>query len=117
VAATLDKRIYILHAGLCKTLANPKRLEILNALRDGEKQAKELLDKLHVSKANLSQHLAVLRNYRIIVQRRDGVNMFYRLSDQRMMKACDFIREVLFNQLAEDNDLLRKLGAKKTGGA
>jgi len=112
VVVTMDKRIYALHAGLCKTLANPKRLEILNALRDGEKQAKELLGKLRVSKANLSQHLAVLRNYRIIVQRRDGVNMFYRLSDSRMIKACDFIREVLFKQLAEDNDLL-----KKTGGA
>lgn len=99
----IEKKIYQLHSELCKSLSHPKRLEILNNLRDGEKSVSELLSVVASSKANLSQHLAILREKRIIGSRREGVNIFYRLANPKMIKACDIIREVLFEELVEDS--------------
>jgi len=98
----VEKKIYQLHSELCRSLSHPKRLEILNNLRDGEKSVSELLSVVASSKANLSQHLAILRGKRIISSRREGVNIFYRLANPKMIKACDIIREVLFEELVED---------------
>jgi len=100
-----EKKVYQLHSELCKTLSHPKRLEILNLLRDGEKSAGELVSLTDSSKANLSQHLAVLRQRRIVSTRREGVNIFYRMANPKMIKACDIIREVLFEQLVEDDQM------------
>ena len=100
-----EKKVYQLHSELCKTLSHPKRLEILNLLRDGEKSAGELVSLTDSSKANLSQHLAVLRRRRIVSTRREGVNIFYRMANPKMIKACDIIREVLFEQLVEDDQM------------
>ncbi|MFQ5825086.1 MAG: ArsR family transcriptional regulator, partial [bacterium] len=57
----MDKRIYELHADICKTLASAKRLEILNALRYKEMTVGELTESVGALKANISQHLAVMR--------------------------------------------------------
>ena len=100
-----EKKVYQLHSELCKTLSHPKRLEILNLLRDGEKSAGELVSLTDSSKANLSQHLAVLRRRRIVSTRREGVSIFYRMANPKMIKACDMIREVLFEQLVEDDQM------------
>jgi ArsR family transcriptional regulator len=100
-----EKKVYQLHSELCKTLSHPKRLEILNYLRGGEKSVSELVSLIGSSKANLSQHLAVLRQRRIVSTRREGVNIFYRIANPKIIKACDIIREVLFEQLVEDDQM------------
>lgn len=56
-----DRKIYRLHAELCKTLANPSRLEILNLLREEEHSVNELTVLTGYAQATVSQHLAVLR--------------------------------------------------------
>ena len=101
----VEGQIYQQHSELCKALAHPKRLEILNSLRDGEKSVGELLAIIACSKANLSQHLAVLREKRIISMRREGLNVFYHITNSKMIKACDIIREVLFEDLLEDSKM------------
>ena len=58
----LDKRIFELHAKICKTLSHPKRLEIIDLLRDEKEMGvSELAEKLGITKANLSQHLSLMR--------------------------------------------------------
>ena len=99
----IEKKIYQLHSELCKSLSHPKRLEILNNLRDGEKSVSELLSVTGCSKANLSQHLTILREKKVISSRREGVNIHYRLANPKMIKACDIIREVLFEELVENS--------------
>ena len=68
---------YFLHSDVCKTLANPKRQEILDSLRQKEMTVNELVEKTGISQANLSQHLAILRSKGIVGSRRDGVNVYY----------------------------------------
>ena len=103
----IDDRIFHLHAEVCKSMANPTRLKILAALQDGEKAVDEMAAALKVPKANLSQHLAVLRHRGIVTARRDGLNVFYRCANSKMLKACELLRQVLLEQLAEGHELMK----------
>jgi len=101
-----QKTLFELQAEVCKTLSSPKRLEILSVLKDGEKSVGELVDILGVPKANVSQHLAVMRHKGILKSRRDGVNIYYSLANPKVIKACTLMKEVLTEQLKERNDIL-----------
>ena len=107
----LEKRLYELQAEVCKTLANPKRLEIINALKDGEKSVTDLVGILGVPKANVSQHLAVMRNSGVLVNRRDGVNIFYCLASPKVTEACMLMKEVLTERLKSKSGLLEKISS------
>ena len=104
-----NRRIYELHAGICSTLAHPKRLEILNLLRLGELSVGEIAERMGVSLANASQHLAVLRDQRVVVTRREGVSIYYQISNHKIVQACDLMREVLFEQLARSGELAERI--------
>jgi ArsR family transcriptional regulator len=95
-----DKAIFEMQAEICKTLTNPKRIEILNALKNEEKTVTELVDALGASKANVSQHLAVMRHKGILTTRREGVNIYYRVANPKVIDACTLMKEVLFEQHA-----------------
>ena len=105
----MDKKIYDLHAEICKTLANPKRLEIINALRDGEKNVSELVGIVNISQTNISQHLTILRQKNIVSARRDGSHIYYKLAYPEMIKACEIIRDVLQKQLAGNTRLSNRV--------
>jgi len=105
----MDKRVYELHAEVCKTMSNPKRLEIINLLRDGEKSVEELTSDMRIRKANLSQHLAVMRAKKIVETRRDGLKIYYKIANPKVVKACDIMREVLMEQLAGSQELIAKI--------
>jgi ArsR family transcriptional regulator len=102
------KQLYELHAEVCKTLANPKRIEIINLLRSGETSVAFLLEKTGLLKANLSQHLAVMRKQGIIKARKVGLTVYYRIANPKIVKACDLMREVLFEQMKEKREVLKK---------
>ena len=89
------KNFYSLHSDVCKTLANPKRQEILDNLRDQEMTVNELVEKTGISQANLSQHLAILRSKGILATRREGINVFYHLSNPKIIQAFDLISQML----------------------
>jgi DNA-binding transcriptional ArsR family regulator len=95
----VDRQLYKLHAGICHTLANPKRLEIIDKLRDQELSVTELAEALGISQANLSQHLSLMRQRGIVTTRRERLNIFYRLSNPKIIKACDLMRQVLLENL------------------
>lgn len=102
------KQVFSMHAEVCKTLANSKRLEIIYALKEGELSVGELVKKLGIPKANISQHLAILRQRRVLVSRREGVNIYYRISNPKIVKACALMREVLTEQLMEEGRVVKK---------
>ena len=107
-----DKRIFQLHAELCKTLANPIRLEILSLLRDGKKSVNELAALAGVRQATVSQHLAVLRQRGVVSARREGINVYYDVANPKVTKACDIIREVLFEHITNMKEISLKEEAK-----
>jgi len=96
----MDKKLYEMQAELCKTLANPKRLEILDILKDcAEISVNRLAEILEIPKANTSQHLAVMRQAGVIQARKDGINVYYSLTSEKISEACSLTREILIERL------------------
>jgi DNA-binding transcriptional ArsR family regulator len=103
-----DKRIFQLHAEICKTFSNPIRLEIISKLRDGKKSVTEIAALTGVRQATVSQHLAVLRQRGVVSTKREGINVFYEVSNPKITTACDLMREVLFENIAIMNEISLK---------
>jgi DNA-binding transcriptional ArsR family regulator len=91
--------ITILQAEVLKTLASPRRLEILHRLADGPRGVGHLAAELRLGQPNVSQHLAVLRAAGLVEAERDGREVRYRLSDPDVMVACRIMRGVLQRRL------------------
>lgn len=91
--------IYVLHAQILKTLAQPTRLMILDHLHSGEKSVGELTKLLGLPQANVSQHLAVLRAQDVVATRREGNTVFYSLVDPKIVQACDMFHEYLAERM------------------
>ena len=96
--------ITILQAEVLKTLASPRRLDILHALARGPIEVGRLADAIAASQPNVSQHLAVLRTAGLVEAEREGREVRYRLADPDVMVACALMRAVLERRL-------RRLGA------
>ena len=91
--------ITILQAEVLKTLASPRRLEILHVLASGPIEVGRLADLIGASQPNVSQHLAVLRAAGVVDAERDGREVRYRLSDPDVTTACALMRGVLERRL------------------
>jgi len=107
----LMKELYKLHAEMCKVFSNPIRLEILNLLRDRKMYVTELINKTELSQANISQHLSIMKSKGIVTSERDGKNIFYKLTNVRIIKAFDIIREVLSERLERNKNILAEVKA------
>ena len=96
---TIQQELYQLHAQVCKGLADPKRLLIINALRDGERSVSEICEMLDLPQSNVSQHLAILREKGLVTTRKQGQRVFYSLSSKKIIEAVDLLREVMAEQV------------------
>src|SRR3990172_4112029 len=103
----IDPQILELHARVCKTMAHPVRLALLNALREGERGVSDLADAIGAAQPLVSQHLGVLRNQGLLRTRRSGNEIYYGIAYQKMIQACDLLREVLFEHLRSQEELTR----------
>lgn len=86
------------HAEFLKALAHPRRLEIVHLLRDQELPVGDIHTMLDLPQANISQHLMILRKAHVVISRKVGAHVYYSLSDMRIIKASDLLREILISQ-------------------
>jgi ArsR family transcriptional regulator len=106
---TDDRALYRMQAEIAKVLANPIRLRILSLIGDGEVANATLLDELGISRANLSQHLMLLRRAGIVTERREAVRVYYRLAFPEIKDLCATMREILAKHLTERGRQGRRL--------
>jgi ArsR family transcriptional regulator len=78
-------------ADLFRVMSAPMRLKIINCLCDGEKNVSYLLTKVDTTQPNMSQHLNTLYQAGILGKRREGVQIFYRIIDQRIVSICEAV--------------------------
>src|SRR3989339_971781 len=102
------KELYKIHAEMCKVLSNSTRLEILNLLRDKELSVTELIGKTKLSQVNISQHLSIMKSKGIVVSNRKGKNIYYKLTNPKIIKAFDIIRDVLAEKLKKNGKIVEK---------
>ncbi len=105
----LSRALYERHAEMCKVFSNPTRLMILNVLRDAEMTVAAVAEKLGIAMGTVSPHLLMMKRQHVLVSRKQGNQVFYRLTNARMLKAFDLIREVLYEQMSHEGILTRHL--------
>ena len=107
-----DLEIYRMQAEIAKALASPVRIRILTLIGHREIANGALLEDLGISKANLSQHVALLRRVGLISERRNGLRVFYRLTIPQIKGLCGAMRGILAKHLAASartgNRLIRR---------
>lgn len=108
-----ERALIELQARICQVLSSPRRLEVLYALRDGEVSAGDLARLLDTSQANVSQHLALMRQHGLVTARKEGQMMYYRLVSREILGACDAVRRVLVEQLTRQQELLQPAGDRQ----
>ena len=74
-----------------KALAEPARLRILHALRDGELTVGQLVERTGLNQANLSKHLQMLHTMHFLARRKDGLFVRYRLTNDDVFVLCDIM--------------------------
>ena len=92
---------YRLHAEVCKILTDPKRLMLLDTVRNGERSVGDLAVAIGVTLPNASQHLAVLLTAGLIEGRRNGTTVTYRLAEPAIADACDVIHAIVARRFAQ----------------
>ena len=111
----MEHKLYELHAQMCQVFTSPKRLEILNLLKDKELSVGGIAKLVKIRQANLSQHLSILREKGIVKTRREGTAIYYSLANPKISKAFDIIREMLLERLAQTERLSRDIRIAKKG--
>lgn len=86
------EQLFGLQEEIFKTIASRKRLEIIQLLHGRELSVGEMTSMLGIRQANISQHLSELRQARIVTTRREGVKVYYKLTDDRISEACALIK-------------------------
>ena len=99
--------LYDQFARIGKAVSNPRRLEILDLLGQGERRVEDLAREANLPIANASQHLQALLRGHLVERRRAGTSIHYRLADERVFRLWQAIRELGAAQLAEVESLTR----------
>lgn len=89
--AELTPAVIQLVAERFRALGEPARLQILQALRDGEQRVSELVEETGLAQANASKHLQLLHGLGFIERRKAAQNVYYRLADEGVFRLCDIM--------------------------
>jgi ArsR family transcriptional regulator len=107
-AATADMRpLFRMHAELCKAMANEHRQAILHTICNDERCVSDLATEIGISVHNVSQHLRVLKEQRLVTSRKDGQTVYYRVTNQKFMEACALMRQALIEQHLAQGETLQ----------
>ena len=89
-ATALDSsdEVFTSAAELFKVMSASMRLKILACLCDGEQNVSYLLSKIDTTQPNMSQHLHTLYQAKILGKRRDGIQIYYHIIDERVLEIC-----------------------------
>jgi DNA-binding transcriptional ArsR family regulator len=100
VTPTTDelRPIFRAHAELCKALANEHRQAILHTLCDRELCVSDIAATIGISVHNVSQHLRILKERRLVAPRKEGQTVYYSVTNQKFMQACSLIRQALVEE-------------------
>lgn len=103
--------IFDLQAELCQTMSHATRIRIVHTLRDGPHCVGDLAKILELPSAKISQHLAILKTTGIVAAQRQGTEVYYQLTNPKIERICDLMREVLSEQAAQRSELIQALQA------
>ena len=92
-------------ARVATAFASPKRMELIDLLAQGERTVESLADAANMTVANTSRHLQVLRNAGLVVSRKEGLYVFYRIADETVVDGYRQLRIIAESRIAEVRQL------------
>ena len=101
-------------AAYFQTLSEPTRLQILNYLRNGERNVGDLAQLCGYTSANVSRHLAMLTKQGLVVRESRGTSVYYRIADDSVYALCDLVCGNIARQI-ERTAHQRKMFVQATG--
>lgn len=102
-------------ASVFQALGHPTRIAIVELLRDGELPAGVLQERLGIEQANVSQHLAILRNRQIVSHRKVGNQVLYSVRNPVLIQVLDIMRRYFQSHLKESVQMLDEIKAEGQG--
>lgn len=99
-------------SNLFKAIAHPSRVQILEFLSSGEQCVCDIILELRLEQSNVSQHLAVLRRENLIMSRKQGLQVTYRLKHSEILALLQNAQEIINNELNDNHRLLREIESK-----
>jgi ArsR family transcriptional regulator len=96
-------------AEIFHALAHPTRIAIVEALRDRERSAGQLIEQLGLEQANASQHFAILRARQIVTNRKEGNQVYYSLRDPALIEVLDILKRYFYSQLSQTKSMLEEI--------
>jgi ArsR family transcriptional regulator len=109
--------ITLLQAEVLRTMAHPRRIQILHELADGPIEVRRLASRVGATQPNVSQHLAAMRSVGLVDFERDGREVRYRLTDRRSVEACELMRTVIADRLRRLAEMTRDDGPRVAAAA
>jgi len=100
-------------AEIFQALGHPTRVAIVETLRNGEKSAGQIIEELEIEQANASQHLTVLRSKQVVVNRKEGNQVFYSLRDPVLIEVLEILKRYFYSQLSQTASMLKEIRADK----
>ncbi|MEY2660033.1 MAG: hypothetical protein RLZZ123_1205 [Pseudomonadota bacterium] len=85
---TESEQVFELAAELFRVMSAPMRLKIISSLCNGEKNVGQLLEEINTTQPNMSQHLNTLYQAGVLGRRREGVQIYYRIINDRVVTLC-----------------------------
>jgi DNA-binding transcriptional ArsR family regulator len=107
--------VYALKADFFRVLGHPARVKLLQALRGGELSVGALQEVLRLDSSGTSQHLAALRRQGLVVGRKEGTMVYYRVKDPRTLELLELAKGIIASTLEENRALLDDLGLEEFG--
>jgi ArsR family transcriptional regulator len=80
--------VFELAAEIFRVMSAPMRLKIISCLCNGEKNVSQLLEEIDTTQPNMSQHLNTLYQSGVLGKRREGVQIYYRIVNDRVVTLC-----------------------------
>jgi ArsR family transcriptional regulator, virulence genes transcriptional regulator len=106
VPPTKLKPVFRAHAEVCQALGNEHRLAILCALNQGEKCVSDLAAEVGISVHNVSQHLRLLKERRLVRSRKEAQSVYYSITNIKFIQGCTLIRQALIEEHQEQGESL-----------
>jgi DNA-binding transcriptional ArsR family regulator len=105
----ISKEVFEMQAQLCQAMSNAARVEIVHVLQDGPQNVGSLAEVVGLGRANLSRHLAILRNIGLVTAQRQGQENYYQLANPKIVDICNLMRQVLSEQISHQVEVAKGL--------
>ena len=106
----MKMQLYEKQAEIAKAMAHPVRVGVLEYVKDGEQCVCDIAEAVGTERSNLSKHLSMMVAAGVLISRKEGLKVFYRIKTPCVIRFLDCLKDCLKEQIAEQQQLMESLG-------